>query len=121
MDKKTLGRRGESLAAHFLLSEGYSILQENWRFSRAEIDLIASKDNLLVFVEVKTRASDFFGEPEMFVDEKKKGLMAEAAAVFCEQLGHQGEIRFDVISIVWPSGVEPKLRHLPDAFFPGLF
>jgi len=64
------GKRGEKLAEDHLISKGYKILKKNWRFKRAEIDIIAKdKEGILVFVEVKTRSYTYYGEPEVFVDQ----------------------------------------------------
>ena len=73
------GEWGEQLAARFLEDKGLRILERNWRFSRAEIDLIAEEGEVLVFVEVKTRTSDYFGPPERFVSARKRQLLADAA------------------------------------------
>ena len=75
----TLGKNGELLALNFLTSNGYTILEKNYRYLKAEIDLIAFKENQLIFVEVKTRSTDYFGEPAEAVTRKKQRLMADAA------------------------------------------
>ncbi len=111
-----LGNRGESLAEKHLLETGYRILERNWRFSRAEIDLIAKEGEVLVFVEVKTRSSDFFGKPEESVSPQKEALLKDAAAVYMEQIDHQWEIRFDIISILI-KGDGYTIEHFKDAFF----
>lgn len=115
------GQAGEQLARLYLEGKGYQILEQNWRYSKAEIDLIAKDGAVLVFVEVKTRTSEAFGKPEEFVDEKKQALLARAANVYMEQINHEWEIRFDVIGILWDGQhQEAAIRHIPDAFFPGL-
>lgn len=114
------GQKGEVWAQDFLQAKGYHILASNWRFSRAEVDLIAEHGDLIVFIEVKMRSSEVFGRPEAFVDRKKQRLLAAAAAAFCEQRAHFGEIRFDVISILLDAHGQPQIAHLTDAFFPGL-
>lgn len=80
-----LGVKGEILALEYLQSKDYTILEINWRFKRAEIDIIAKQQHTIVFVEVKTRSSDYFGFPETAVDESKQKLMALAAEEFMEQ------------------------------------
>ncbi|MBK6949690.1 MAG: YraN family protein [Haliscomenobacter sp.] len=117
--KHELGKRGEDIAAQYLLDKGYRILERNWRYKRAEVDLIAQEAEVLVFVEVKTRASERFGAPENFVGRRKQAFLASAASFFCDQNAHAGEVRFDVISILF-SGKDFHTAHLPDAFFPGL-
>lgn len=115
-----LGELGEKLAANYLTANGYTILARNWRVNRAEIDIIARMDETLIFVEVKTRSSDYFGAPEEFVTKRKKRLLASAAAAYMQQEGHEWAFRFDIISIVMKLGNAPKLEHYEDAFFPGL-
>jgi putative endonuclease len=115
-----LGKLGETLAANFLQANGYTILARNWRVNRIEIDLIARLDDTLVFVEVKTRSSDYFGAPEAFVTKRKKRLMASAATAYMQETGHEWALRFDVISILMGKGQAPELEHFEDAFFPGL-
>ncbi len=115
-----LGQLGEQLAANFLQANGYNILARNWRVNRVEIDIIAELNDTLIFVEVKTRSSDFFGAPETAVTKRKKRLLAAAASAYMEQSGHDWAIRFDIISIVMKLGEAPKLEHFEDAFFPGL-
>ena len=109
--KLVLGHPGKAAAAAALREAGHS---------RAEIDLIALEGKLLVFVEVKTRSTDFFGQPESFVSKRKEKLLAAAAAAYMEQKGHEWAIRFDVVAVCQNSSGQWEVRHLPDAFFPGL-
>lgn len=111
-----LGIRGETLAEQYLKDKGYQILERNWRFSHAEIDIIAKDGGILVFVEVKTRSSDIFGEPEESVSPKKEALLKDAASVYMEQIDHHWEIRFDIISILI-KGEGDSIEHFKDAFF----
>lgn len=112
-----LGKNGEATARDYLLSRGYDILAINWRFGRAEIDLIARQDDILVFVEVKTRSSGRFGDPATFLSALQEGRLTDAAGVYMESVGYDGEIRFDVIGIVWSDTDPPLLEHIEDAFF----
>lgn len=112
-----LGKRGESIAIDHLIEKGYIILETNWRFSRAEIDIIARDGQVLVFVEVKTRSTDFFGAPEWAVTSKKKNLLIDAASAYMAAIHYEWEIRFDIISVVLRSQ-SVKLNHFEDAFFP---
>lgn len=116
-----LGKKGEDIAALFLKEKDYLILEKNWRWAKAEVDIIALKGGILVFVEVKTRASDFFGAPEEFVDERKEALMARAASKYMSLREHEGEIRFDIVSVILAENKKPVVEHFEDAFFPGLF
>lgn len=115
------GLRGESLALAYLEEKGYEILETNWRYSRAEVDLIARLHDQLIFVEVKTRESYRHGYPEDDVQPKKQQLLYDAAAAYMELCDHDGEVRFDILSIILPPNGAPDIRHLEDAFFPGLF
>ena len=112
------GKEGEQLARVFLESAGYEILEENWTFLKSEIDLIAYKDSRIIFVEVKTRSSNSFGNPEDFVLMPKKQQMTRAADEYIYLMSHQGEVRFDVISILFDSQGKHLLNHIEDAFWP---
>ena len=111
-----MGIRGETIAVKYLEEKGFQILERNWRFSRAEIDIIARDGDVLVFVEVKTRSSDIFGEPEESVTPKKEALLKDAAAVYMQQVNHEWEIRFDIVSILI-KGESYTIEHFRDAFF----
>jgi len=117
-DWHNLGKHGEQIAADWLLMQGYQILERNWRFHRAEVDIIAVKGQILVFVEVKTRRSERFGAPSDFVGPRKQRFMASAASAYSADKGFSGEIRFDVASVLF-SGKDFHLEYLEDAFFPG--
>lgn len=113
------GKRGEEIARQFLKDKAYRIQESNWRFKRAEVDIIATKGNWLVFVEVKTRSGTFFGQPETFVDKKKQKLLVDAAIVYMNDRHYRGEFRFDIVAIVLKNDEEYAIRHFEDAFFPG--
>ena len=81
-DKKLLGKIGEDMAEAMLFAEGYSILARNFRSYFGEIDIVCEKDNVLYFVEVKTRTSKTFGEPEEAVDELKRYRIRRTAEYF---------------------------------------
>ena len=115
-----IGRFGESLAAEFLIQKGFEIIELNWRYRRAEIDIIAKDDHVLVFVEVKTRSSDFFGPPEDFVSKKKINFISQAASAYMETVQHSWIIRFDIISIIIRDSEIPVIKHIEDAFFNGI-
>ena len=113
-----LGRRGESIAKIHLEAAGYEILDENWTHGKLEVDLIAYKDKVIIFTEVKTRTGNGFGEPEDFVDRRKQRLLADAADEYLYLMNHQGEVRFDVISVLFKSEDSYLLKHIEDAFWP---
>ena len=109
------GRAGENRAAAYLLQQGYTIVRKNYRHRRAEVDIIAQKENLLIFVEVKTRGTDRYGYPEEAVNAKKEALLLGAAEAFIYETDWQHEIRFDIISITLNSPV--SIHHIEDAFY----
>jgi len=113
-----LGRKGEALAKAYLEQQGFEILDENWTYGKCEVDMIVYKDRRIVFVEVKTRSSNTFGEPEDFVDARKQKLLVEAADEYIYLMDHQGEVRFDIISILTDQNAGYKLKHIEDAFWP---
>ncbi|MBS1501880.1 MAG: YraN family protein [Bacteroidetes bacterium] len=113
-----LGRKGEGLAKTFLESAGYEILDENWTHGKCEVDLVAYKDGRMIFVEVKTRSGNNFGEPEDFVDKRKQRLLAVAADEYIYLMDHQGEVRFDIVSILFDKNADHILKHIEDAFWP---
>jgi len=113
-----LGRKGEALAKTYLEQQGFEVLDENWTHGKCEVDLIVYKDRRIVFVEVKTRSSNTFGEPEDFVDARKQKLLVEAADEYIYLMDHQGEVRFDIIAILFDRNAAYKLKHIEDAFWP---
>lgn len=112
-----LGEKGEELAVKHLEKNGYSILERNWYFGKEEIDIIARIGNELVVVEVKTRNSDFFGNPEEAVSRSKQSHLIRAANAYIEKKDLDLEVRFDVIGIILNQKGQ-KLNHIEDAFQP---
>jgi putative endonuclease len=113
-----LGRKGETIAKTHLENAGYEILDENWTHGKLEIDLIAYKDKMMIFAEVKTRTGNFFGQPEDFVDARKQKLLVDAADEYIYLMNHQGEVRFDIIAILFDQKNNFTLNHIEDAFWP---
>jgi putative endonuclease len=109
------GNDGERLAADFLQAKGFEIVARNYRYKHAEIDLIVRANHLLVFVEVKTRSSSAFGEPEAFVGDKKAAKILEGAEQYIYETNWQGNIRFDIVSV--KVGTKPEVVHFEDAFY----
>jgi putative endonuclease len=111
-----IGAIGEEIAEKFLLDANYKILAKNWRWQNLELDLIAKKNGVLVFVEVKCRENRTFGFPEDAVGRKKEERIYQAAAEYMYRINYEEEIRFDIIAIT----LEPilKIEHFEDAFFP---
>lgn len=111
-----LGELGEDLAVEELEKNGYEIVERNWRYKKAEIDIIARKDEVLAIVEVKTRSSDYFGDPQDFVNTKKIKMLVEAVNEYVNSKDLDVEVRFDIIAIIINQN-NLTLEHLEDAFF----
>jgi len=114
-----LGKKGENIAFHLLKGKGLEIRERNWRFGKDEIDIIVETDQFIVFVEVKTRSSSKYGEPEESVTDRKQQFLIRAADEYMNQIESNKEVRFDIISIVIESNKQ-KIRHIEDAFYPTL-
>ena len=113
---KNLGNTGENLAATFLENHGYKILEKNFRIRSAEIDIIAEKDNVIIFVEVKTRSNIRKGTPAEAVNIRKQKKIIEAASVFLQDENFcECACRFDVIEI-FAVGKDFKINHIENAF-----
>lgn len=110
-----LGNKGERLACNYLLRKGFEILERNYRYKKAEIDIIAVKGKLLLFVEVKSRKSKSFGEPEHSIDQSKENLIIAAAEYYIENINWKSDIRFDIIAIHFTEPAE--IFHIEDAFY----
>jgi len=113
---QTFGKKGEDLACDFLTNLGYKIVARNYRFKRSEIDVICKGSDVLIFVEVKTRSSRNFGEPESFVSASQQKAINRAAEGYLSESDWSGDIRFDIISIV-KSNHEEEVFHIKDAFY----
>jgi putative endonuclease len=112
-DKIETGSIGEKLAAEFLEEKGFKVVARNFRWKRAEIDLIVQREEWLIFVEVKTRNSNSFGEPESFVGDYQRMLIYDAAEEYIFSTDWQGHIRFDIVSV--KPGKIPEIVHFEDA------
>lgn len=116
MDHNELGKWGEKFAAEYLVKKGYKILERNWYFAKAELDIIARKGEILVICEVKTRNSSFFGDPQDFVTPSKIKLLVKAANEYIISNDLDVETRFDVIAVL-KNKKQEKLEHFEDAFY----
>ncbi|NJC26717.1 YraN family protein [Neolewinella antarctica] len=119
-DTQETGQIGEAIAEGYLLEKGFRIVTTGYRYKRAEIDIIAAKEESLYFVEVKTRRGFGHGHPTLSVTDRKEQLLARAAANYMYETNHEWAFRFDVISILLYKDGNYDLEHLEDAFFPGL-
>ncbi len=110
-----LGEKGEEMAVLFLQKHGYEILERNWRYKKAEVDVIAQKKEVLAVIEVKTRSSNYFGNPQDFVNQKKIQLLVEAINEYVISKDLDVEVRFDIVAIVKNKNTT-KIEHLEDSF-----
>ena len=120
-DHLEFGKKGEEIAMEYLKKKGYKILETNWRYGRNEIDLVArdSTGKYIVVVEVKSRHSNYGGEPETAVNRDKQRALIRAANAYLRTKNLQDEIRFDIVSILITKEGE-KINHIEDAFYPTL-
>jgi putative endonuclease len=112
-----LGRKGEDAAANYLVKNGFSIRDKNWKTKYGEIDIIAETPEFLVIVEVKTRSSAAFGNPEDAVDLRKQRLLVNMADFYIRKFDINKETRFDVLSVIMNAG-GTSITHYPFAFSP---
>ena len=117
MPNKPLGDRGEALAAAHLERGGWTVTHRNFRLGRKEIDLVARRGEVVAFVEVKTRAGLGYGHPLEAVTWKKRREIQQVAAAWVDRFGRDGDVyRFDAVAILLPSGGEPRVEHVEDAW-----
>ena len=110
-----LGLEGEAAAVNFLKEKGYTIVEQNWRYRKYEVDIIATDNGSLVFIEVKTRASGKWGNPEEAVDETRIRRIVDAADYYVKECDIDMPVRFDVISVIGNNGTF-EITHYDDAF-----
>lgn len=115
-----LGKWGEELAAKYLEQKGYVIRDRDWRQGKLDLDIVAVADDgeTVVFVEVKARKTNAFGQPEQAVDVKKIKRLARAADSYVKSLGVSAPLRFDIVSIIGDQKEAQTLEHIVDAFNP---
>lgn len=114
--KTFIGAGGEQAAVDYLEKKGYRILKQNYRTCGVEIDLVAQKNDIVCFIEVKTRGTEDFGLPEEYVDFRKRKRIIRGARVFLAKKAYaDARVRFDIISVVY-QGRHPTINHIEDAF-----
>ncbi|MDN3595706.1 YraN family protein [Zunongwangia endophytica] len=111
-----LGKKGERLAIAFLEENGYEVLEKNYRFQKAEVDIIAFKEEILVGVEVKTRSTSIFGNPQDFVKSGQIQRLVLAMNHYAETKNLDVEIRFDIVAII-KNASGTRIEHIEDAFY----
>ena len=118
MTKQEIGQLGEDAAVNLLISKGYKILNRNFRVGRLEIDIVALKDNFLIFVEVKTRDENFLYSPESAVNRRKQSNIINAARLYISMFKRTEEARLDVITVLHKNGQITDIKHYERAYFP---
>ena len=114
-----LGNKGEILAARYLMEQGFAILEYNWRCGHKEIDLIAKERDILVFVEVKTRRNENYGDVRDAVTPQKIKNIITAAEAYIKKHNIDSPIRFDIVTIVGNDECH-EIEHIRDAFYPDI-
>jgi len=114
-----LGIKGENIAAEHLNKSGYKILFRNWKWGKNEIDIIAEKDDTVVFVEVKTRTDEFLGGVASAISTEKQKSIIYAAEGYIRRYNVDKESRFDVLTIIM-TGETYTIDHIESAFYPTL-
>ena len=111
-----LGKYGEELGKCYLIEKQFTILFLNWKYGRYEIDIIASRDQVLHFVEVKTRKSERFGLPEESVDKTKFKKLLSAAEFFLHQHPEWKRVQYDILSISFKANNQPDFFFIEDVY-----
>jgi len=112
-----LGKSGEELAAAWLKQNGFELMHQNWRYSHYEIDLVAKKNNVLHFIEVKTRQGQRFGRPEESVSKKKIQNLMQAGAAFQERFPGWKRVQYNILSINLYTNKEPEYYLIEDVYY----
>ena len=116
-DHNDFGKLAEELAESFLVEKNYKILVKNYRYLKAEVDIIAQFENQIVIVEVKARATDAFMLPQEAINKKKIRLIVSAANEFLETNNIELETRFDVIYVLPSEKGKLEITHIENAFY----
>lgn len=116
-DRQKIGSFGEDIAVDYLQENFYKVIERNYRYGHGEIDIIAQKDDLLIFVEVKTRKNLEFGAPELAVTKNKQKQIRKIAEMYLiENNKFDLDCRIDVIAILLQKNSNPKIKHIKNAF-----
>ncbi len=112
-----IGRIGERAVIGYLEDEGYTVLEHNWFYRKLEVDIIAQNRECIIFVEVKTRTSDRWGNPEDAVSKTKIRNLVESADYYLKEKDIDLPARFDVASVIYDNG-KCEIEYFEDAFLP---
>jgi putative endonuclease len=111
-----IGINGEQIAANFLQNKGYQILLRNWRYGKKEVDIVATRGEMAILTEVKTRSSTILTFPEEAVTPRKQQHLRAAAEGFMEIYPEYKHVRFDIVSILMEAGHAKQIIHFEEAF-----
>lgn len=111
------GKIGEEIAAEYLQKKGFKVIERNWRIEKWEVDIIAEDKDERVFVEVKTRFSEDYGNPADAVTKKKQRYLINAANLYAQQNNYDGRMRFDVVCVYLEKGKKALVEHMEEAFY----
>ena len=112
-----LGRKGEDIACEFLRKAGFLILDRNWFYQKAELDIVAFKNNKLIIVEVKTRSLNYHADTDDLISDRKLKLIYAATDRYMEVKNIIWEVQYDLIVIIF-HGETWTIEHVEDAFYP---
>ena len=110
------GRTGESLASEWLVRHGFTIIVRNWRHHRYEVDIIAGRTSILHFIEVKTRRSLTFGNPEESVSRKKLDHVMQGSAGWLHLWPAYRRVQYDVLAITLQQNTAPEIVLFEDVY-----
>ena len=112
-----LGKRGEDIAANYLIKQGYLILERSWTFQHLELDIIALKDEMLIIIEVKTRSSAAYADPDDTISKKKLRQIYDCTERYMAVKNITWEVRYDLITVI-DNGEHFSVDYIEDAFYP---
>ena len=118
MTNQEIGNIGENAAANLLIEKGYTILNRNYHAGHLEVDIIALKDDVVAFVEVKTRAVNDIVSPQESVNYRKQNYIANAANSYMQRFKRTEEARLDVIIVLHKNGTVVEVDHIENAYYP---
>ena len=118
MTNQEIGKIGEDAAVNLLIEKGYKILERNYRAGHLEVDIIALKDDVVAFVEVKTRAVNYLVSPQEAVNYRKQNFIANAANGYMRRFRRSEEARLDVITVLHKNGAVVEVEHIENAYYP---
>ena len=110
------GKKGENIAVVFLEQKGYQIIEKNWTNKKFELDIVAKKDNTLYVIEVKTRHSNYLGEPQEWVSKVKQQHLVKGANAYVLLHNLDIEVQFDIVTVIL-QGEKHLVYHIEDAFY----